>query len=468
MRASFDGHVSFDLPYRYEKKSGINEDGTSYFNILCGTGINEDGEQTSELRVMLRRLDGELNEDKRNMTGSVPAVDMGKIADISMGVEMTSSSGLYSSNRSFSIHILIYVVAVGAGDGIYTMIGTKVARDSDMNEACECIARHMNAVFNCMKIDGVRPEIERITASRVMRTLKEGGATEDGGIGGGYVRPAEKRPLGNNAAAVKTKPAANPEPAPGRVSSETQEETALKEKKKREKAEEEAKKEKAWSKWESDCAETERKRKTAMEKAVNDRMDDLRRAAEEKRDAALDILAQEKAETEKERKETDAALAALGFFKIAEKKQLKAKMDRILNTDMPAHELRRQAINNSWRTEIEGIDNTIRNETESIMETVNEAYPMPPQPEKPERLLAEERRKEIERTTIQERNELLKTAIVDGLSDYGEMTVPEMIETIPALDGQSNQFVSALCRQLIIDGAIVKSTKNRRTYFDLP
>ena len=70
-------------------------------------------------------------------------------------------------------------------------------------------------------------------------------------------------------------------------------------------------------------------------------------------------------------------------------------------------------------------------------------------------------------TAQQEKNEVLKTTILDFLTDHeGEgFTCADLLKEIPALEGDSNQHVSALMRQLDMANVIEKYSEKRRTYF---
>ena len=73
-------------------------------------------------------------------------------------------------------------------------------------------------------------------------------------------------------------------------------------------------------------------------------------------------------------------------------------------------------------------------------------------------------------TAQQKKNETLKEEIAEFLADNAEtgFTVTDILKAIPALEGDSNQHVSALLRQLADkekDGRVVKYSEKRRTYF---
>ena len=73
-------------------------------------------------------------------------------------------------------------------------------------------------------------------------------------------------------------------------------------------------------------------------------------------------------------------------------------------------------------------------------------------------------------TAQQKKNEKLKDEIAEFLADNADtgFTVTDILKAIPSLDGDSNQHVSALLRQLADtekDGRVEKYSEKRRTYF---
>ncbi len=71
-------------------------------------------------------------------------------------------------------------------------------------------------------------------------------------------------------------------------------------------------------------------------------------------------------------------------------------------------------------------------------------------------------------SSTSERSQSLKAEILKGLASEGPMTVSEMLERIPALKGESNQYISALCRALVLSGEAEKYAEMRSTYFRIP
>ena len=70
-------------------------------------------------------------------------------------------------------------------------------------------------------------------------------------------------------------------------------------------------------------------------------------------------------------------------------------------------------------------------------------------------------------TAQQEKNEVLKAEIVEFLADTPDTgyTVTDLLKEIPALEGDSNQHVSAVMRQLVQADKAERYTEKRRTYF---
>ena len=69
-------------------------------------------------------------------------------------------------------------------------------------------------------------------------------------------------------------------------------------------------------------------------------------------------------------------------------------------------------------------------------------------------------------TKTQEENEVLKGVILDTLTNEG-VTVTELQSKSDELSALSNQRVSALLRQLVADGKVVKTVDKKKSYFVL-
>ena len=70
-------------------------------------------------------------------------------------------------------------------------------------------------------------------------------------------------------------------------------------------------------------------------------------------------------------------------------------------------------------------------------------------------------------TAQQEKNITLQGEILGFLTDNEGIgyTVSDLLKSVPALEGDSNQHASALMRALVLAGSVEKYTDKRRTYF---
>ena len=70
-------------------------------------------------------------------------------------------------------------------------------------------------------------------------------------------------------------------------------------------------------------------------------------------------------------------------------------------------------------------------------------------------------------TAQQMANDGIKTAIADGMTPNRLYTVTELIKEIPECEELTNQRVSALLRQMIADGTVIKTVDKRKSYFQI-
>ena len=81
-------------------------------------------------------------------------------------------------------------------------------------------------------------------------------------------------------------------------------------------------------------------------------------------------------------------------------------------------------------------------------------------------LLTKKNATEKKPTATQIANEATKDAILDVLTESGEMmTITDIQKSSAELGELSNQKISALMRQLILDGKAVKVEDKRKSYF---
>ena len=71
-------------------------------------------------------------------------------------------------------------------------------------------------------------------------------------------------------------------------------------------------------------------------------------------------------------------------------------------------------------------------------------------------------------TAKQGENAAVRAAVVEFINKNAEgdgFTCSDLLKVCPAVEGKSNQYVSALMRQAVLAGEVSKGTVKRRTYF---
>ncbi|MBP3801581.1 MAG: hypothetical protein J6I85_06150 [Clostridia bacterium] len=78
--------------------------------------------------------------------------------------------------------------------------------------------------------------------------------------------------------------------------------------------------------------------------------------------------------------------------------------------------------------------------------------------------LAKKSSGERKMTATQKENVGFKDAILNGLGD-GKHTITDIMKSVDAVSALSNQRVSALVRQMVADGLLVREEIKRKAYF---
>ena len=71
-------------------------------------------------------------------------------------------------------------------------------------------------------------------------------------------------------------------------------------------------------------------------------------------------------------------------------------------------------------------------------------------------------------TATQTANEGFKDAILNGIDPDGKYTITDLIKAVPEIAELSNQRVSAIVRQMVEAGSLVREEIKRKAYFSLP
>lgn len=71
------------------------------------------------------------------------------------------------------------------------------------------------------------------------------------------------------------------------------------------------------------------------------------------------------------------------------------------------------------------------------------------------------------KTANQKANEEIKTQIIDALTKIGKTTISEMQKTDETMAQYSNQKLSALLKQMVDGGEIVRTMEKKKAYFEI-
>lgn len=81
-------------------------------------------------------------------------------------------------------------------------------------------------------------------------------------------------------------------------------------------------------------------------------------------------------------------------------------------------------------------------------------------------LLAKKNSADKKPTAQQEANAVIKTAVLEVLGDGKKRTVSDLLKEVPGLpDTMTNQRMSALVRQMVDAGQVVRSEDKRKAFF---
>ena len=178
MKKKYDEHLSFDLPNGYEAESSIGDDGSKSFSINCGTGVNASGEPTAEVRIIVKHLDGAIDPSNVNFHGDFPARTGGSINEMKLGVQLQSSSSS-SPGRTLTMQILSFLVGMSSDEDSYALVAIKTGKEDAFADNCALIAKHLNRVLECVRLDGNPGNFQKLTGQDVQRGLKEGTEGKD-------------------------------------------------------------------------------------------------------------------------------------------------------------------------------------------------------------------------------------------------------------------------------------------------
>lgn len=82
-------------------------------------------------------------------------------------------------------------------------------------------------------------------------------------------------------------------------------------------------------------------------------------------------------------------------------------------------------------------------------------------------LLAKKNSSEKKPTATQKANEGIKTAILDNLDVNAKYTITDIMKSVPECTDLTNQKVSAIVKQMVDEGTMVRVEEKRKAYFKI-
>lgn len=150
----YDEHLLLQLPEGYEAERRRDEEGKESFQILYGVTVNDEGEKSAEMKMILgsrpKNKDDTLETEKCKLKGNFPATGTATVKEQQV--------------LFFTLYAVIAVVIVVGEENIYTLAATRVCRQAEESRGeLEMMTRHMSAALNAMVIDGKRASFEPLS-----------------------------------------------------------------------------------------------------------------------------------------------------------------------------------------------------------------------------------------------------------------------------------------------------------------
>lgn len=82
-------------------------------------------------------------------------------------------------------------------------------------------------------------------------------------------------------------------------------------------------------------------------------------------------------------------------------------------------------------------------------------------------LLAKKNSSEKKPTATQKANEGIKTAILDNLDANAKYTITDIMKSVPECTDLTNQKVSAIVKQMVDEGTMIRVEEKRKAYFKI-
>jgi len=233
------------------------------------------------------------------------------------------------------------------------------------------------------------------------------------------------------------------------------EEAQRKEEEEKRRKEEEAAYHRAVGEWEQKCAAVTAERNAEVEKRICQAQQDIEANAQKTYGEVCRVHRAIIKEQAERKTAAEAALATLGFFKFAEKKNQQGIIEEAVSAIEKA-KTTILAAKSQCDSDIATAVQTAQKKKHAIEAAVAEVMPMPPKPKMPKHMIPENP------------NQKYFDAILNHMVNGQLYSVSDILMGAYGLpDNMTNQRVSAYMRQMVDMGLLVRVEEKRKAYFML-
>ena len=179
--------------------------------------------------------------------------------------------------------------------------------------------------------------------------------------------------------------------------------------------------------------------------------------------------------------EHERELSSLGFFKFGRKKELNNLISQEKN-GMSSLQDKISGLNQEMETTLRNAERKAAEDKSARQIQIEEKYPIPESPlsvyQKKQEEIKKQKQIELDKKIVAERKEKReklmaslntkeKTMIFEYIEKHPQALISQIMESSPELKNLSNQRISALIRQMVLDGYLSREERNYKAYFSV-
>lgn len=206
--------------------------------------------------------------------------------------------------------------------------------------------------------------------------------------------------------------------------------------------------------WQQACESVKARRDEETDRQIRIVRDNLQKTEKENYEAVCASLRQTVQQNEKIKQEAEAALASLGFFQFAQKKEQKAIIQDAVSKIQQAN-AQMSAAKAQLDSACAAAEQSAQSKKAQIAARVEKEFPLPKRPKLPR----------ID--GVENQREFFKKAILNGMKRDTRYTPADLIEQIPELADLTPQRVMVYLRELVDNYDVERIEEKRKAFFQL-